>query len=76
MGKKLTYNERIGLLLTGILIILVCIALAIIPRRNAQPPIILPSEHSKLSEPSESSENSEPSNPSTPSERNPLNEAF
>jgi hypothetical protein len=38
MSQKLTYNEKIGLLLTGILIVVACIATAVIPQLNTDTP--------------------------------------
>lgn len=77
MGRKLTSNERIGLLLTGILIILACIALAVIPRHGSQVP---PSPQLKPAEPPAPSERVEQSAPThsthIPPARNPLNEEF
>ncbi|MBE6305162.1 MAG: hypothetical protein E7082_04475 [Bacteroidales bacterium] len=76
MSRKLTSNERIGLLLTGILIILACIATAVIPRRGAQPVSEIPKIIQTRDSIQEKKKPSTPSTHPTPKNRNPLNEPF
>ncbi len=77
MNRKLSYPQRLGLILTAILALVAVIAIALIPAPKAAIPVYQAPEPARTDSVKTTVENKKPTpSPPSPPARSPLDEAF